>query len=155
MKLYSLEAVQELRLSLEDAWSFFSNPTNLAAITPPTLGFRIVSAVPPRMHEGLMIEYRVTPLLGLPVPWVTEITHVREPHYFVDEQRAGPYKLWHHEHIFEVIPGGVRMIDRVRYMLFLDPMSRLMHALLVRPKLEFIFEYRRKVLEQRFGGPLC
>ena len=151
MKLHTLEAEQDLRLSLEDAWRFFSSPGNLASITPPDLGFSVVSPTPPQMYEGLIIEYRVTPLLGVQIPWVTEITHVREPYYFVDEQRAGPYRLWHHEHFFKAIPGGVRMIDKVHYMLALDPLSRPVHALIVRPKLESIFCYRRRIIKERFG----
>lgn len=151
MKLYRLYRIQRLPISIDEAWDFFSRPENLRAITPPWLDFQITSAVPERMHAGTIISYTVRPLLRVPVQWITEITHVQEPTFFVDEQRFGPYKLWHHQHTFRAIDGGVEMEDLVHYMLPFGPLGRLAHGVQVRPLLEEIFDYRYDVLEQRFG----
>lgn len=107
--------------------------------------------VPEVMYPGLFIEYTVSPLLGIPMRWVTEITHVREGSYFVDEQRVGPYSIWHHEHFFERVPGGVKMTDVVHYQVPLGLLGRLVHPWLVRPKLEQIFSYRWAANERMFG----
>ena len=103
------------------------------------------------MYPGLFIEYTVSPLLGIPMTWVTEITHVAEGEYFVDEQRVGPYAIWHHEHFFESIPGGVKMTDVVHYKVPFGILGTLVHPFIVRPKLEQIFSYRWKANERLFG----
>lgn len=142
---------QYLPISLEAAWDFFSAPGNLPAITPPALGFRVLSDPPSVIYPGLMLRYSVRPLPGFRTAWVSEITHVRAPEYFVDEQRSGPYSIWHHEHRFHRSPGGVRVEDIIHYAL---PFGRLGHALagaLVRRKLEAIFDYRAGILSERFG----
>lgn len=147
----NLEFVQELPLTLEQAWDFFSCPSNLATITPADLGFEVISALPERMYAGMVVCYRVRPLLGITVPWMTEITHVREPVFFVDEQRSGPYRFWHHQHCFEPIEDGVRMVDRVHYQL---PFGWFGHALfgrIVARRLDAIFAFRRAILQQTFG----
>jgi ligand-binding SRPBCC domain-containing protein len=149
--MHQLRAKQPVPLSLDDAWAFFSDPRNLAVITPPSMGFVIQSEVPPAMYEGMLIEYTVRPLLGLPVRWVTEITHVKEREYFVDEQRSGPYRLWHHEHHFRPIPGGVEVRDLVSYALPFGPLGDIVERLAVRRRLAEIFGYRRRVLLERFG----
>ena len=113
--------------------------------------FEVTSPVPPRAYAGLIITYRVRPLFRLPVQWVTEITHVDEGNYFVDEQRRGPYRVWHHEHHFEEVPGGVRMRDIVNYAVPLGPLGDLLDRLVVRRRVEAIFEFRRRVLDLRFG----
>jgi ligand-binding SRPBCC domain-containing protein len=150
MRLHLLEATQKLPISLDEAWSFFSSAANLAKITPPSLGFEVTSELPERVYAGLLITYRVRPLLGVPVRWVTEITHVEEPHRFVDEQRFGPYRFWHHQHLFRAVPGGVEVRDLVHYALPRGggPARRW----LVAPRLGRIFAYRRQVLETTFGG---
>ena len=103
------------------------------------------------MYPGLFIDYKVSPLLGIKMNWTTEITHVDGPHYFVDEQRVGPYSIWHHEHHFKAIPGGVEMLDRVSYKIPLGILGKLAHPIIVRPKLEEIFDYRFKKVEELFG----
>ena len=128
-------------------------PSNLDAITPPDLGFKITSAVESRMYEGQIITYRVkiAPLLW--VPWVTEIKHVVEGRSFVDEQRFGPYKFWHHRHEFEAVENGVRMRDKVHYALPLGPLGWIAHRVFVRRKLEWIFAFRKRILNDRFPFP--
>jgi ligand-binding SRPBCC domain-containing protein len=149
MKLHVLQATQNLPVSLAEAWDFFSDAGNLAKITPPSLGFEVITKLPPRMHAGLIIQYRVRPLMGVPLRWVTEITHVDEPHLFVDEQRFGPYRFWHHQHHFREIPGGVEARDIVHYAL--PPGGGAARRWLVTPRLNEIFDYRRQVLERTFG----
>lgn len=149
--MYRIERTQVLPISLEEAWAFFSSPKNLAKITPKELGFVVHGDVPEVMYPGLFIEYTVSPLLGIPMRWVTEITHVREGSYFVDEQRVGPYAIWHHEHFFESVPGGVKMTDVVHYKVPLGILGILVHPWLVRPKLEQIFSYRWAANERMFG----
>lgn len=103
------------------------------------------------MYPGIIIAYSVRPVLGIPLSWVTEITHIQEPHYFVDEQRFGPYSLWHHKHFFTEIPGGVEMTDEVHYVIPFGFLGRLMHALFIRKQLEGIFAFRTERLHERFG----
>ncbi len=149
--IHLLEKKQKVRASMEECWAFFSDPRNLSLITPPDLDFQVVSSLPSVMYEGMMIEYRVRPLLGLQLPWLTEITHVRAPHYFVDEQRLGPYRLWHHEHELRALSNiEVEMTDRVYYVLPLSPISEIIHPLLVAPQLKKIFDYRREAVERLF-----
>ncbi|HEX8904281.1 MAG TPA: SRPBCC family protein [Longimicrobiaceae bacterium] len=151
MKLHVLEARQLLPISLEDAWEFFSDARNLARITPPWLGFEVTSELPERMYAGMLVTYRIRPLLGVPVRWVTEITHADEPYLFVDEQRAGPYRFWHHQHLFRQVAGGVEMRDVVHYAL--APGAGAARRFLVGPRLERIFAHRRRVLEETFRPP--
>ena len=152
MRLHSLAREQCLPITLETAWDFFSSPRNLDEITPGELGMKIVSLPGERMYEGQIITYRVKILPGVWVPWVTEIKAVDEGRSFVDEQRFGPYKFWHHRHSFEEIPGGVRMRDLVHYGLGFGPCGALAHAVFVRSKLESIFDFRRETLSRRFGS---
>ena len=150
MKLHLLEARQNLPVSIAEAWEFFSDAGNLARITPPSLGFEVTSAPAERMYAGMIITYRVRPLFGIAVGWVTEITHVDEPHRFVDEQRFGPYRFWHHQHLFREIEGGVEARDIVHYAL--PPGGGAVRRMLVAPRLREIFAYRRDVLERTFGA---
>jgi ligand-binding SRPBCC domain-containing protein len=115
------------------------------------MGFDVLTEVPDTMYEGLMIAYRVRPLFGIPVEWITEITHVKENLFFVDEQRKGPYKIWHHEHHFSPTAEGILMTDIVTYELPFGILGKLVHPLLVKKKLEEIFDYRFKVVEEVFG----
>jgi len=142
--MYTLERVQVVPWPLDTTFAFFAAPDNLARITPPWLGFRIVS--PDReMREGLRIEYRVRPL-GFPQTWVSEITAYDPPHRFVDEQRVGPYALWRHEHRFIAVGGGTEVRDRVEYALPFGALGRLAHTVLVRRQLDAIFAYREEAL---------
>ena len=141
---------QILPITLEEAWSFFSNPYNLSKITPPAMNFRIQHTLPEKIYEGMFIEYRVSPLAGFPVEWVTEITRVKEHSYFIDEQRKGPYSIWHHEHHFEEVKDGVLMTDKLYYSLPFGVIGRVINSLIVRNKVLSIFQYRRKILEELF-----
>jgi ligand-binding SRPBCC domain-containing protein len=151
MKLYRLHTIQDLPISKDQAWDFLSDPKNLKTITPDYMGFNILSGVDRKMFPGQIIQYIVTPVAGIPTKWVTEITHVKEGEYFVDEQRFGPYALWHHKHFIESIPGGVRMEDIVDYKLPFGVLGQLVHPFLVKPKLKEIFEYRKQKLIELFG----
>ena len=149
--MHQLKSVQKLPISLEEAWDFFSSPKNLKVMTPEELNLVPTSELPERMYPGQFIEYKVKPLLGIPMTWVTEITHVRDREFFVDEQRVGPYKIWHHQHHFKAIPGGVEMLDIVDYLLPLGPIGVLTQKILVGKKVEEIFNFRHKKLIQLFG----
>lgn len=151
MKIYSLHTIQDLPISKDQAWDFLSDPKNLKTITPDYMGFNILSGADRKMFPGQIIQYIVTPVAGIPTKWVTEITHVKEGEYFVDEQRFGPYALWHHKHFIESIPGGVRMEDIVDYKLPFGVLGQLVHPILVKPKLKEIFEYRKQKLIELFG----
>lgn len=150
MLLTRKEYQQFLPISLDEAWDFFSTPKNLNRITPEEMRFNILSGGDGPMYQGMVIQYTVTPLLGIPMPWVTEITHVSDRNYFVDEQRFGPYSLWHHMHRFEEVDGGVMMTDILHYRIPMGPVGKLMGKLFIDNKVNGIFEYRTKVLEQLF-----
>jgi ligand-binding SRPBCC domain-containing protein len=151
MKIYTLHVKQNLPISLEKAWDFLSSPKNLKTITPEYMGFNILSGADKAMFPGQIIQYIVTPVLGIKTKWVTEITHVKDLDYFVDEQRFGPYALWHHKHFIKSIDGGVEMEDIIDYKLPLGLLGQLAHPILVKPKLEEIFNYRKTKLEELFG----
>ncbi|MGH7891247.1 MAG: SRPBCC family protein [Thermodesulfobacteriota bacterium] len=151
MKLHVLERRLEIPITLKEAWDFFSNPANLADITPPRLGFKMTSEAPERIYPGLIITYTVSPFFGLPVNWVTEITHLKESEFFIDDQRLGPYKLWHHEHMFKEAGGGVEIHDLVHYALPLGPLGDIAHELVVKRQLKEIFDYRSGYLAGKYG----
>lgn len=151
MKIFKLHTKQNLPITLEEAWVFFSDPKNLKTITPDYMGFNIQSGANSSMYPGQIIEYIVTPLFNIKTKWVTEITHVEEQKYFVDEQRFGPYSLWHHKHFFKEIEGGVAIDDLVHYKLPFGFLGSLVHPILVKPKLDEIFNYRREKLIALFG----
>jgi ligand-binding SRPBCC domain-containing protein len=142
---------QFVKTDLQTCWDFFSSPANLKRITPSYMGFDVKTEVPAQMYEGLIIAYTVKPLLGIPVEWVTEITHVKDKSFFVDEQRKGPYTMWHHEHHFKAVEGGVEMTDIVSYIIPLGFLGKLVEPFIVKPKLEEIFAYRFKIVEEVFG----
>lgn len=150
--MYQLKASQTLPISIMEAWDFFSSPRNLKVITPPFMGFDIVSGVEQTMFPGQIIQYKVSPVAGVKTNWVTEITHVNAPEYFVDEQRFGPYSFWHHKHFFKEAPLGTLVIDIVDYRIPAGILGDLMHPILVKPKLDDIFSYRAKKLEELFGS---
>ena len=151
MKIYRLETIQNLPISQKEAWDFLSDPKNLKTITPDYMGFEILSGAAEQMYAGQIIQYIVTPVFGIPTKWVTEITHVQEGSYFVDEQRFGPYDLWHHKHFINPIKNGVEMIDIIDYKIPFGFLGRIAHPLLVAPKLKEIFEYRKNALVALFG----
>lgn len=152
MAVHSLKTVQQIPVSLSEAWDFFSNPANLQTITPAKLGFRIISHHHgERMYPGQIIEYRVSPLLGIPLYWMTEISQVADQQFFVDEQRFGPYALWHHQHHFRETGNGVEMTDIVHYKLPLWWLGDLAHGLFVRSQLQEIFNFRYQKVEEIFG----
>ena len=151
VKVHRLRTVQCLPVGLGEAWDFFSDPRNLARITPPDLGL-VVEGDPEPMYAGQILTYRVRPFPGTRARWVTEITAVRPGEFFVDEQRLGPYRFWHHQHRLRAVSGGVEVEDLVHYALPLDPLSRPAHALLVAPRLSRIFAFRREALRRLFPG---
>lgn len=151
MKIYTLHKKQQLPITLDKAWEFLSNPKNLKVITPDYMSFNIVSNIDRPLYTGQIIQYIVTPLLGIKTKWVSEITHIEEKKYFVDEQMYGPYSLWHHKHFVKEIDGGVELEDIIDYKVPLGFLGQLVHPFLVKPKLEEIFNYRQKKLEALFG----
>lgn len=152
MKVYTISLKQFLPIPLAEAWDFFSTAKNLAKITPKEMGFDIVyiSGDGEKTYAGQIIRYKFQIIPGLKMNWVTEITHVNEPHYFVDEQRFGPYALWHHQHYFKEVPGGVEMTDEVNYAIPLGLLGRLANSIFVSREVNRIFDYRYKILEQYF-----
>ena len=153
MKMYQLRASQFLPTSMGEAWEFLSDPKNLQQITPRQMGFRIVSGADRPMYAGQIIQYRVNPFPGIGTTWVTEITHVEEGVYFVDEQRFGPYALWHHKHFLYPREGGVIMEDVVDYSLPFGLLGQWVHELMVKRRLQAIFRYRAERLKEFFGHP--
>lgn len=150
-KVYTLSSKQKLPISLEEAWQFLSSSKNLKTITPDYMGFHILSGAEKPMFAGQIIQYIVTPVFGIKTHWVTEITHVVDKTYFVDEQRFGPYALWHHKHFLREVEGGVEMEDVIDYKLPFGFLGRWLHPILVKPKLTEIFNYRSQKLSELFG----
>ena len=152
MAFYQLHKSQKVNCSLDEIWEFISSPKNLKEITPDYMGFNVTSKdTPESMYPGLIITYKVSPLLGIKVNWMTEITHVEHKSFFVDEQRVGPYKMWHHEHFVEEIEGGVIMRDIVTYQPPLGFLGAIMNSIVIKKKLEEIFDYRFKAVEKKYG----
>jgi len=149
--VYRLHTKQTLPITVREAWDFLSDPKNLQKITPTYMGFHILSGADKSMFPGQIIQYIVTPVLGIKTNWVTEITHVIDQHYFVDEQRFGPYALWHHKHFIQPVEGGVEMEDIVDFKIPFGFIGRLIYPILVKPKLKEIFEYRENALLEIFG----
>jgi ligand-binding SRPBCC domain-containing protein len=152
MKIYTQKYVQKIPMSIEDAWEFFSSPRNLQKITPEHMGFKILSDFhQEKMYPGMLITYKVSPVMGIPLDWCTEITHVDQHKYFVDEQRFGPYAMWHHQHHFKEIEGGIEMTDIIDYAIPFGILGRMMNSILVESEVKKIFEYRVKRVEELFG----
>ncbi|PKR80226.1 hypothetical protein CW751_11230 [Brumimicrobium salinarum] len=148
--MYQIRYKQFVPTDIDTCWDFFSSPKNLKEITPDYMGFIVKNQIPEKMYEGLMIEYTVTPIMKIPMNWITEITHVTDKRYFVDEQRKGPYKIWHHEHHFKAVEGGVEMEDILTYELPLGFLGKIAHTMFVKSKVQEIFEYRNKKVEEIF-----
>ena len=151
MKIYRLHEIQNLPISMEQAWKFLSDPKNLKTITPDYMRFEILGGDEKMMYPGQIIKYIVTPVMGIPTQWITEITHVKEGEYFVDEQRFGPYALWHHKHFIRPIKNGIEMEDIIDYKIPFGILGQMAHPIIVKPKLKEIFEYRKKKLLELFG----
>jgi ligand-binding SRPBCC domain-containing protein len=150
MKMKHLQFEQFLPISLEEAWDFFSTPKNLNRITPGDVHFKLLNELPDKIYPGMIITYDISPFLNIHFNWVTEITTVKHQEYFVDEQRKGPYRTWHHEHHFKETTGGVLMTDKLYYDIGKSVFGWLAGKLFVDKKVKAIFEYRRKQLEELF-----
>jgi ligand-binding SRPBCC domain-containing protein len=153
MKSYHLEFSQKLPVSIHEAWEFFSSPLNLAKITPKEMAFEVTSDIKraTEMYPGMIITYKVSPVMGLKIDWMTEITQVQPLKYFIDEQRFGPYKFWHHQHHFEEIPGGVLMSDILTYGMPFGIFGQMANGIFVANKLQQIFNYRKEMVDKMFG----
>jgi len=150
-KVYELHRVQLLRTSMDEAWRFFSSPANLQAITPAFMKFKITNTYGNEMYAGQLIEYRVRPLLGISLYWMTEITHVKDKEYFIDEQRFGPYKFWHHQHHFKKVAQGIEMTDLLHYKIPYYFLGDVANRLLVQKKVAQIFNYRERKIREMYG----
>ncbi|MDZ4708342.1 MAG: SRPBCC family protein [Saprospiraceae bacterium] len=151
MKAYSKTWTLDLPISVVDAWSFFSRPENLEKITPNHMKFNILSKLSStEMYEGMMIRYQVCPVLNIPLHWTTEITHCKDKEYFIDEQRTGPFALWHHEHHFRSTPEGVEMKDILTYSIPFGFLGRMINWLFISKQIDSIFAYRKEVLRNKF-----
>lgn len=151
MKIYTMQSTQKFPVSIAELWQFLTDPKNLKVITPEAMGFHTISGDERDMFPGQIIQYTITPLFGIKMKWVTEITHVMDQKYFVDEQRFGPYAFWHHKHFLKEIPGGVEMEDIVHYKVPMGILGQAVHPFLVKPKLQEIFDYRTQKLTALFG----
>ncbi|MGV3610516.1 MAG: SRPBCC family protein [Fluviicola sp.] len=149
--MYQLKRTQFIKADLETCWEYFSSPANLHVITPDYVDFRVHSSVPDQMYEGLIIHYTIRPIFRIPLKWISEIRTIRDQDYFVDEQRKGPYKMWHHEHHFKEVEGGVEMTDLIHYSLPLGFIGKFVHWLFVRKQLESIFDYRIRKVDELFN----
>jgi len=149
--MYTIHTKQKLPITLDKAWDFFSDPKNLNTITPDSMKFRTLSGDERKMFAGQVIHYNISPFTGITMEWVTEISQVQYKEFFVDEQRFGPYKFWHHKHFFKEIDGGVEMEDIVHYKVPYGYIGKLFHPIVVRPKLNEIFDFRKKILTELFG----
>lgn len=152
MGVYTITTKQQIPISLQEAWDFLSSADNLKVITPEHMGFHILTDNSnQKVYPGMIIQYTVSPVLNIPMRWVTEITHVKDLQYFVDEQRVGPYRIWHHEHHLKQIEGGVEMTDIVTYQPPMGILGSLANILFIRKQLKSIFEFREKKLIELFG----
>ena len=152
MKIYRFVRNQKIPIDKNEAWKFLSDPNNLKTITPDYMGFDILEKENTKMYSGQIIKYIVTPIFGIKMNWVTEITHVKDFEYFVDEQRFGRYKFCHHKHLIKEIKDGVEMIDILDYALPFGFPGRFFHPIIIKPKLNEIFNYRRNKLIEIFGN---
>jgi len=149
--MYTLKSTQFLPIDIRTAWTFFSSPKNLKRITPPSMGFDILSNTKDdRMYNGQIVKYKVKPMFNLPLVWVSELKYINAPYFFVDEQKQGPYKVWHHQHFLFEVEGGVLVEDEVNYQLPMGILGRFAHWLFVRRQLQTIFDYRKKKLQEIF-----
>ena len=153
MKIYRIEFIQKVPITIDKAWDFFSSPSNLAELTPKAMAFDVTTPgmEHTKMYPGLIITYKVAPLLGIKLDWVTEITQVKDKEYFIDEQRFGPFAFWHHNHRFKEIEGGVEMHDILHYSVGFGPIGRIANMVMVHNQINEIFDYRYKKVIELFG----
>lgn len=151
MKIFKIHTKQKLPITIEEGWGFLSNPKNLSCITPNYMKFKITDCDFKPVYQGQIIQYTVRPLLNIPLKWVTEITHVVNENYFVDEQRFGPYSLRHHKHFLREIDGGIEMEDIIHYKIPLGFIGEFLNFLFIKNQLKEIFEYRKNKLIEIFG----
>jgi len=151
MKIFKIHTKQKLPITIEEGWGFLSNPKNLSCITPNYMKFKITDCDFKPVYQGQIIQYTVRPLLNIPLKWVTEITHVVNENYFVDEQRFGPYSLWHHKHFLREIDGGIEMEDIIHYKIPLGFIGEFLNFLFIKNQLKEIFDYRKNKLIEIFG----
>jgi len=150
MHIYRFYDEQKLPIAIDEGWNFFSNPQNLLKITPPYMKFRITNNPGKDIFSGMIITYKVSPLFNISLNWVTEIVYADKPNYFIDEQRFGPYKFWHHKHSFTAIPEGMLMKDEIYYALPLGIIGQIIHSMIIKNRLRKIFSYRKKSLNKIF-----
>ena len=149
---HQIRKEQFLKANIDDVWKFISSPENLKLITPKYMNFIITSKnIVKKMYPGMIISYTVSPIFKFNLNWVAEITHMEENKFFVDEQRIGPYKMWHHQHIFMQHKNGVLMTDIVSYQLPLGFIGRIINAMFIKQRLDSIFNYRFRELEKIFN----
>jgi ligand-binding SRPBCC domain-containing protein len=154
MSIYQLKTEQTIPATLEQVWDFISSPRNLGKITPAYMGFQITNEpIADKMYAGQIIAYKVSPMLGIKMNWVTEITQVEYKKYFVDEQRVGPYSIWHHQHFIEQVDNGVKMTDIVSYKPPMWILGDIANTIFIRKQLQEIFDYRFAAVEKEFGKP--
>ena len=151
MQVFTIYKTQKLPIPLPEIWEFFSDPHNLKDITPVDLGLQIKTAPKEKMYNGMIITYRVTLIANFSMTWVTEIKNIHQPHSFIDEQRFGPYRFWHHRHTFRDVPGGVEIGDLIHYALPFGIFSPMINDAIIAPKLEKIFTHRAQTLAYKFG----
>ena len=152
MAFYQLEKTQTIPAEIDEVWNFISSPAHLKYITPAYMGFEIINTIPEKMYPGMIVSYKVSPLLGIKMKWVTEITHIKEKEYFIDEQRIGPYSMWHHQHKIKPIEDGVLMIDIVTYQPPLGFFGAFLNRAFIRKQLDEIFSYRESAIGNRFDN---
>ena len=152
MAFYQFIQEQSFNRSVDELWDFISSPANLKEITPDYMGFEVITPdLPEKMYAGMIIGYQVSPMLGIKMDWLTEITQVKEPEFFIDEQRIGPYAMWHHQHHLSPLENGVYMKDIITYQPPLGFLGAMANGLIINRKLKEIFAYRKNILEKRFG----
>lgn len=143
---------QFLKTDIATAWDFFSSARNLARITPPEMAFKIHTQLDKReVYEGMIIDYTVSPLWGIPLKWQTEICQVDKPNFFTDRQLKGPYSLWEHTHRFIEQENGILMHDEVKYQLPFGFIGEIAHNLVVEQKIKMIFKFREETLNRLFN----
>jgi ligand-binding SRPBCC domain-containing protein len=150
--IHVINSEQELPITMDEAWEFFSTPKNLEKLTPKNLQFKILTCSHDTMVEGQIISYKIRLMPLVWMNWVTEITNIKDKEYFIDDQRSGPYKIWHHRHTFTETKNGVLMQDQVHYLLPFGFIGKIVHALFVKAQLKRIFEFRTEMLAEHFGS---
>tara|TARA_B110000444_G_scaffold244587_1_gene264189 strand:- start:563 stop:1060 length:498 start_codon:yes stop_codon:yes gene_type:complete len=151
--LFTLYAKQTVETKVDVLWDFFKKPSNLNKLTPQDVHFKIKSGKSDDFYEGKIISYKIQPFKLIALNWVTEISHVKEGSYFIDNQVSGPYKMWHHEHRFKSnTDGTTEIIDKVKYKVPFYILGRLMHKILIKRKLLEIFTFRQKQINDLFNN---